>query len=104
MLTATTENDETGAARTHDIVAGLRWAQRSPVRPPVDPDEGARLLELIGRVRGEFTEMPGLRLTSRQAARLWGLDAVTAERLLGALEGAGFLMKRGENYSRAGGP
>jgi hypothetical protein len=104
MLTATTDNDEAGAARTHDVVAGLRWAERSPVRPPADSEEGARLSELIGRARGEFTEMPGMRLTSRQAARLWGLDAGTSERLLGALVRAGFLMKRGENYSRVGGP
>ena len=104
MLTATSENDDAGDARTHDVVASMRWAEPSPVRPPVDREEGARLSELIGRARGEFTEMPGMRLTSRQAARLWGLDAVTSERLLGALVGAGFLMKRGENYSRAGGP
>ena len=29
------------------------------------------------RIRGEFLEMPGLRLTSAQAARLWHVDAAT---------------------------
>jgi hypothetical protein len=29
---------------------------------------------LLERVRGEYLEMPGLRLTPRQAQRLWGLD------------------------------
>src|SRR5947209_3850150 len=30
--------------------------------------------ELVGRIRSEFLEMPGLRLTVTQASRLWGLD------------------------------
>jgi hypothetical protein len=36
--------------------------------PPVDP--------LLDRVRGEYLEMPGLRLTLPQAQRLFGLDPV----------------------------
>ena len=56
---------------------------------------------LIHRVRGEFAEMPGMRLTTAQAARLWGLDAGTAERTLAELVGAGFLVKRGDRYTRA---
>jgi hypothetical protein len=41
--------------------------------------------ELIRRVRSEFTEMPGLRLTTAQAQRLWQLDADQCEALLDAL-------------------
>ena len=37
--------------------------------------------------------MPGLRLTSPQARRLWGLDAAACEALLGALVDANFLFK-----------
>lgn len=34
---------------------------------------------LLRRVRSEFREVPGLRITSAQAQRLWGLDRVTCE-------------------------
>ena len=48
---------------------------------------------LLARVRSEFLEMPGLRLTSRQAARLWGLAGPLCERVLARLEDAGFLLR-----------
>ena len=48
---------------------------------------------LLGRVRSEFLEMPGLRLTPRQAARLWGLARPLSERVLARLEDAGFLLR-----------
>lgn len=44
---------------------------------PVMPSE-----DLIRRVRGEFYEMPGLRLTIEQACRLWQLDETTCEAIL----------------------
>ena len=37
------------------------------------------------RVRGEFYEMPGLRLTVKQACRLWQLDVTTCEDILASL-------------------
>ncbi len=46
---------------------------------------------LTARIRGEFREMPGLRLTLDQACRLWQVDAQTCEMLLGQLVGEGFL-------------
>lgn len=48
---------------------------------------------LLLRVRGEYLEMPGLRLTLPQAARLWGLDQGLALALLEALVEAGFLAR-----------
>jgi DNA-binding IclR family transcriptional regulator len=45
------------------------------------------------RIRGEFGEMPGLRLTSTQAARLWHLDATTVTALLATLVDAKFLYR-----------
>lgn len=39
-------------------------------------------LALLSRIKGEFLEMPGLRLTPRQAMRLWHLDAETCEAAL----------------------
>jgi hypothetical protein len=38
------------------------------VEAPVIPEE------LFRRIQREFLEMPGLRLTERQACRLWGMD------------------------------
>ena len=32
------------------------------------------LTETVRRVRAEFLEMPGLKLTVQQAQRLWGVD------------------------------
>ncbi len=49
--------------------------------------------DVLRRVRGEFLEMPGLRLTSAQARRLWALDAASCDALLGALVDAKFLFR-----------
>jgi hypothetical protein len=48
------------------------------------------------RIRGEFLEMPGLRLTPQQAARLWALDRATSELVLDQLASAGFLARTRE--------
>jgi hypothetical protein len=63
-------------------------------------DEG--MTPLLRRIRSEYLEMPGLRLTSAQAARLWALDRQTSERLLDGLTMTGFLLKKREGaYLRA---
>ena len=49
--------------------------------------------EVVLRIRGEFLEMPGLRLTPQQARRLWRLDETSCEAVLGALVDARFLAK-----------
>ena len=57
-----------------------------------EPDDPARN-KLIDRARGEFAEMPGLRLNLRQAQRLWGLDATSCEDVLDALVDEGVLTR-----------
>jgi hypothetical protein len=47
--------------------------------------------ELIGHIRGEFIEMPGLKLSLQEACRLWNLSAVTCGEALDALRAEGFL-------------
>jgi hypothetical protein len=42
---------------------------------------------LLARIRGEYREMPGLRLTRAQASRLWNVDAATCAQLLETLVG-----------------
>jgi hypothetical protein len=57
--------------------------------------------ELMTRVRCEFLEMPGLRLTAAQAARLWNVDCHTACGLLQVLADRRFLMQlRDGSYAR----
>ena len=56
-----------------------------------------RLSELtLRRICGEYLEMPGLRLTLPQAQRLWNLDALVCEALMGALVDARFLTRMGD--------
>ena len=60
------------------------------------------ITSVLHRVRSEFLEMPGLRLTTAQAARLWALDRSTSERILDGLTAAGFLLRNREGaYVRA---
>ena len=49
--------------------------------------------DTLVRIRGEYLEMPGLRLTARQAQRLWHLDRARCEVLLNALADARFLWR-----------
>ena len=53
---------------------------------------------VIKRVKSEFTEMPGLRLTMPQAMRLWGLDRDECQRVINTLVNTAFLQRnaRGE--------
>ena len=46
---------------------------------------------LLLRIRGEYLEMPGLRLTLSQATRLFSLDALTCDVALRTLVEDGFL-------------
>jgi hypothetical protein len=57
-----------------------------------------RLESLVARVRGEYFEMPGLRLTLAQACRLWQVDVSTCEMLLDRLVRAGFLCKTDKGF------
>jgi hypothetical protein len=54
------------------------------------PDEVTRLLR---RVRGEFREMPGLRLSLAQARRLWNMDDHVCSTVLDDLVADGFLRR-----------
>ena len=49
--------------------------------------------EFVARARGEYSEMPGLRLTILQAAKLWHLDQATCGNVLDALVREQFLFR-----------
>jgi DNA-binding GntR family transcriptional regulator len=53
----------------------------------------AHQLALTTRIRGEFTEMPGLKLTMAQACRLWHTDEGAVSQALDALVAEGFVTR-----------
>jgi hypothetical protein len=60
---------------------------------------------LLWRVRGEYLEMPGLRLSLDQAARMWAVDRESCGSVLDSLVGASFLQRNqdGRYMRRSGG-
>jgi len=56
-----------------------------------EPSRGMQ--DVVRRVRGEYLEMPGLRLTKKQARRLWRLDERACDAVLDALVDARFLAR-----------
>ena len=57
---------------------------------------------IIERIRGEYLEMPGLRLTPAQAQRLCGVDQTVCKAVLDALVDAEFLSVNAHGmYTRA---
>ena len=46
---------------------------------------------MVYRIREEFREMPGLRLTPAQATRLWGMEPETCEAIIEQLVAAAYL-------------
>jgi hypothetical protein len=53
---------------------------------------------LCERVRGEYREMPGLRLTLAQAARLFNLEVTRCADVLDALVRDGVLWTNGQQF------
>lgn len=58
-----------------------------------EPARGRQAPDLAMRVRSEYVEMPGLRLTSAQAQRLWNLDREQCEAVFAALIDAGIVKR-----------
>jgi hypothetical protein len=57
---------------------------------------------MLKRIRGEYLEMPGLRLTMAQAQRLCGVERTLCQRVLGTLVETGFLcVDKNGTYARA---
>jgi hypothetical protein len=84
------------AAREDDMTAATHSELlECPVAGTTNPiaDPGDDLAVVLTRIRGEYLEMPGLRLTERQAERLWNLDEATCRLAFGVLIRAGFLTR-----------
>jgi hypothetical protein len=59
--------------------------------------------EAVRRAQSDFREMPGLRLTLPQAARLWAFDTVFCREVLATLVRTEFLVRSGDAFIRAEG-
>jgi hypothetical protein len=56
---------------------------------------GTTIMKLAQRIREEFEETPGLRVTAGEAARFWGLDEPVCEQVLAHLLSTRFLRRSG---------
>src|SRR3954471_18380145 len=70
----------------------------SPQQPLVERRNLAARERLVGRLAGEFSEMPGLLLTSAQAARLLSLEPGACGRILQTLLQRGVLRTTGTGH------
>lgn len=59
-----------------------------------------RVSDLVGLIRAEYNEMPGLCLTRAQAQRLWRIEAEVCDHVLRAMVDAGFLRLTAGGYVR----
>jgi hypothetical protein len=84
----------------------------SPVTSGVEGVASAAIGESVLLIRGEYLQIPHLRLTREQVQRLWRLDARTCEKALEALVDAhfleetsasGFVRTNSDSYVRSGG-
>lgn len=57
----------------------------------------------VRRVQSDFIEMPGLRVTLSQAARLWAYDALFCREVLSELVQTRFLIQSRDRFVRAEG-
>jgi hypothetical protein len=90
--------------RGHD--GGVACSDCSDCQPPVENRSPAMTTiasDLLNRAKQEYVEMPGLVLTTRQASRLWNLDAAVCQALLSTLVHEQFLsLTHGGAYLRRG--
>src|SRR5262245_3143643 len=81
--------------RSEAIAMGTTFVEPTSGPASARPGSGceAQSNALLCRVRSEYREMPGLRLTAAQAERLWQLDHRDCEVVLGELVDSGFLAR-----------
>jgi hypothetical protein len=59
-----------------------------------------RFAEALRRAQAEFQEMPGLRLTEAQAARLWSFDSALCSAVLTTLVDRHYLVRSRDRFQR----
>lgn len=95
------------ASESGTAVVPARSMTQRPREGPSVADEAATSTclspnaQLLDRIRREYLDMPGLKLTLRQAQRLWHLRERECEERLGALIAAKFLCRKSDGrYAR----
>ena len=73
----------------------MQEAQTYATRMPA-----TRVTDLVGLIRAEYNEMPGLCLTRAQAQRLWLLEPDVCDNVLRDMVDAGFLRLTAGGYVR----
>ena len=70
------------------------------IQTPTATVPTARVVDLVGLIRAEYDEMPGLCLTRAQVQRLWLLDPGACDTVLRTLVDAGYLRLTPGGYVR----
>ena len=78
---------------THVSTDQMTMSAEGPPRGGTGAEAPGAMTRLAVRVHGEYREMPGLRLTVRQAARLFGVAADAADAVLDELRRASILTR-----------
>jgi hypothetical protein len=94
LLFTVTMRHDPSRDRPHPAAGPAATSEAPLTTPAPGPDDVSRW------IRGDFNEMPDLRVTTEQAARLWGIDRTHAQQALGRMVDAGFLMRAGNVYRR----
>jgi hypothetical protein len=67
---------------------------------PASAVPATRVSDLVGLIRSEYEEMPGLCLTRAQVQRLWLLEPGACDNVLRAMVDAGYLRLTSGGYVR----
>ena len=70
-------------------------------QPPLPGLSAELIAEALRRTQAEFREMPGLKLTEAQAARLLSFDSALCSAVLSTLVDRRFLMRTRNTFQRA---
>ena len=80
----------------------LQTAQPNSPAPETTLCHAGSVAAILQRIKGEYLELPELKLTQWQARRLWGLEGSECEAILAALVDTRFLRRTPDgSYVRA---
>jgi hypothetical protein len=69
--------------------------------PKTNPTTTDMFAEALRLAQAEFQEMPGLKLTEAQAARLWSFDSALCSAVLSTLVDRRYLIRSRDAFQRA---
>jgi len=90
-----------GDAGCRSLLEDFAMSQSPFPLPDRDPIPSERFAEALRRAQAEFREMPGLKLTEAQAARLLSFDSALCSAVLATLVDQHFLTRTRDTFQRA---